>query len=219
MKIPYIIDNLISPKISVLPFIDRYAGVVRTINMGVEDQTNKSVIKRFPVSCGIIGADCANPTQTPVYDDLVPNDTKRSVIYWEVIQPMRDIGKTPVGSFYERKLKGVVRLVGWLNLAALGYTGCNDGIEIVKKLESETITKGKLSGGVFDGDMLWIKPIGEVEQDIDKIFGKYDYPKLKNFYLYPFNFFALDFELLLYQCYKKGVNVPSNPRIDCPNQI
>ena len=219
MKIPYIIDNVITPNIVNLPFIDRYAGVVRTINFAVEDQANKTQIKRFPVACNIVSPDCANPTQTPTYDDLVPDDSKRSVLYWEVVQPMRDAGITETGKFYERKQRGVVRLVGWLNLGALGFTGCNDGIEIVTKLENEIVVKGKFETGIYEDSLFWIKPLGEVEQDINKIFGKYDYPKLKNFYLYPFNFFALDFEVLLYQCFRRGATVPVNTPIDCVNQI
>ena len=53
MKLPYIVDTLISPKITGFNFIDRYAGVVRTINIAVQDQNDKSMVKRFPVACNI----------------------------------------------------------------------------------------------------------------------------------------------------------------------
>jgi len=219
MKLPYIVDTLISPKITGFNFIDRYGGVVCTINIAVQDQNDKSMVKRFPVACDIISPDCANPTQTPTYDDLVPDDSKRSVLYWEVIQPLTDAGVQPTGKYFERKQRGVLRLIGWLNLAALGYTGCNDGVEIVAKLENAVATKGKVNGGVFDKSLIWVTPKGGVVQDINTIFGKYDYPKLKNYYLYPFNFFALDFEVLLYQCFNREIITPSNSPLDCENQI
>jgi len=219
MKLSYLIDTLITPNITGLSFVDRYAGVVRTLNIAVDDQSDKGKVKRLPVACNVVSPDCANPTQTPTYDDLVPDDSKSSVIYWEVIQPMTDAGEQPTGNFYERKLKGTARIVVWLNLAKLGFDGCNDGIEIVRELEKAITQKGKISGGTYDGSQVWIRPRAQVKQDINTIFGQYDYKKLKNYYLYPFNFFAIDVDFLLYDCLQQGATVPTGLALDCVNQI
>ena len=71
MKLPYIVDTLISPKITGFNFIDRYAGVVRTINIAVQDQNDKSMVKRFPVACNIISPDCANPAKHTQHLSLI----------------------------------------------------------------------------------------------------------------------------------------------------
>ena len=214
MKIKYLIDTILSPKIQTLDFVDRYAGIVRTINIAEGNGTETGIVKRYPLACNVTGVDCAN---IGVYQNLVPDDTKKSVIYWEMVSPMTNGGMTKTRDFYRKKFKGTARLVVWLNLAKLGIDNCTDSILVLPILEKEITTKGKITGGIYDGDLLWIEPLRMVNQDINTIFGKYDYNKLKNYYLYPFDFFAIDVQFTLEQCLSRGGTFPILPAVDCQN--
>jgi hypothetical protein len=216
MKIKYLIDTILSPKIQVLDFVDRYAGIVRTINIAEGNGTETGIVKRYPLACNVTGVDCAN---IGIYQNLVPDDSKKSVIYWEMVSPMQNTGMTKTRDFYRKRFKGTARLVVWLNLAKLGIDNCTDSILVLPILEKEITTKGKITGGVYDGDLLWIEPLRMVNQDINTIFGKYDYNKLKNYYLYPFDFFAIDVQFTLEQCLSKGGAFPCTVPLDCPNEI
>jgi hypothetical protein len=213
MKIKYLIDTILSPKLTALSFVDRYASIVRTINIA---ETVSGIVKRYPVSCDVSAVDCVN---TGLYQDLVPNDTKTSVVYWEMIQPMSNIGYTRTNDFYQKRFRGTARLVVWLNLAKLGIDNCTSSLELIPIIEKELTTKGKIIGGIYDGNLLWIQPRSMVKQDINIVFGGYDYNKLKNYYLYPFDFFAIDVEFTMEQCLSKGGEFPTLPAIDCENKI
>jgi len=216
MKIKYLIDTILSPKIQPLDFVDRYAGIVRTINIAEGNGTETGIVKRYPLACNVTGVDCAN---IGIYQNLVPDDTKKSVIYWEMVSPMQNSGMTKTRDFYRKKFKGTARLVVWLNLAKLGIDNCTDSILVLPILEKEITTRGKITGGIYDGDLLWIEPLRMVNQDINTIFGKYDYNKLKNYYLYPFDFFAIDVQFTLEQCLSKGGTFPILPAADCQNIV
>ena len=209
MKLRYLIDNLISPDIQLLDFVDRYAGIVKTINM--EFNGDK---KRFPVACNVTEKDCNN---TSSLQNLVPDDSKMSVIYWEELDPMKIVGYTPTKTFNNRKLQGTARIVVWLNLAKMGQTSCTSPIEVQLELEKAITKNVKITSGVFENSKLTILPARSVPNDINVVFGKYDYKKTKNYYLYPFDFFAIDVVFTLEQCLTKGASFVLNPSIDCVN--
>ncbi len=214
MKIKYLIDTILSPQITALEFADKYAGIVKTINIAVDNQTETGTIKRYPVACNVQGDDCAN---VGIYGELVLDDTKKSVIYWELIQPMTNTGYTKTKDFFNKRFKGTARLIVWLNLAKLGIEDCNGAILTLPILEKILTQKGKLLSGVYENSLLWIEPKSLVKQDINTIFGSYDYPKLKNYYLYPYDFFAIDVNFTLEQCLSKGGTWPCILPLDCPN--
>lgn len=214
MIIKYLIDNLLTPEITALDFADKYASIVRTLNIAVEDQSERGKIKRYPVACDVLNGDCSN---VGVYNDLVPDDTKKSVLYWEMLQPMSNAGQTKINDFYTKRFKGSARLVVWLNLTKLGLTDCDGAILTIPILNKILTKKLKLLSGPFSGSHVWIEPKNYVKQDISAIFGGYDYPKLKNYYLYPFDFYAIDVNFTIEQCLIKGGTFPSLPAIDCEN--
>lgn len=216
MKIKYLIDTILSPQIKVLNFVDRYAGIVKTINIAVDNQTDKGQIKRYPVACDVQNGECVN---TGLYNELVPDDSKNSVLYWELISPATNSGMTQTKDFYTKRFKGTARLVVWLNLAKLGVTECNGAINTLPILEKILTQKGKISGGIYDNCMLWIEPRAVVKQDIQTVFGGYDYPKLKNYYLYPFDFYAIDVNFTLDQCLAKGGTFEPTCAVDCVNEV
>jgi len=214
MKIKYLIDTILSPQIKALAWVDKYAGIVKTINIAVDNQTDKGEIKRYPVACDVQNGDCVN---TGLYNELTPDDSKSSVLYWELISPATNSGFTKTKDFYTKRFKGTARLVVWLNLAKLGLTECNGAINTLPILEKIITQKGKILSGIYEGSMLWVEPRAVVKQDIQTVFGAYDYPKLKNYYLYPFDFYAIDVNFTLDQCLAKGGTFAPLVPLDCVN--
>jgi hypothetical protein len=101
VKLKHLIDTLLSPEISSLPYVDRYGGLVQTMHLIVDNGTDNGVPKRYPVACDVTSRDCTN---TGIYQDLIPNDSRKSVVYWEEITPLRNKGVTRTNDFYTKKL-------------------------------------------------------------------------------------------------------------------
>lgn len=215
MKIKYLIDTNLSPEIELLSFVDRYAGMVKTMNIIIPDGTEKGVQKRYPVACDVTASDCNN---TGIYQKLVPDDSKKSVIYWEEVMPMQNAGYTMANDFYTKKQIGTARLVVWLNLNKLGIDNCKDAILTLPSLEKILTKKFKINdGGLYNGDLLVIQPKGIVKKTPKNIFGKYTYPENSQYYLYPFDYYAIDVQFELHQCLAKGGDFNLLPSVDCLN--
>jgi hypothetical protein len=214
MKLKHLIDTLLSPEIEALPYVDRYGGLVQTMHMVVDNGTENGVKKRYPVACDVTSRDCTN---TGIYQDLIPNDSRKSVVYWEEITPLRNKGTTRTNDFYTKKFVGTARLVFWANLSQLGIDNCNDLFFAIPQLEKIITKKGKILVGDYEGFQFWIQSLGEAPKNIETIFGKYDYPKTVQYYLYPNDYFAIDVQFELHQCLQKGGTFPDLPAILCPN--
>ena len=216
MKIKYLIDTLLSPQISVLPWVGRYGGIVNTIYRQQKGKGDSFITKKFPVASDITNQDC---TSLSIDHDLVPNDQYNSVVYWEEVTPMQNIGETKTKKFTEKRFRGTARLVCWVNKAKLGIDPNTTLINAVAELEAIISTRGKITGGTFNNSQIKIEPKGAVKHDIKTIFGKYDYDELKNYYLYPFDYFAIDFTFTLDQCLAStAALIPGTPE-DCPNEV
>lgn len=215
MKLSYLIDHLFSPDLIAFDFVDRYGGMVQTINIEVQNGTDKPPKKRYPVSCDATAKDCFN---NGLYQHLIPDDSKKSVVYWEEIQPMRQVGLTKAKDYYNRIMRGTARFVFWANLNNLGSDLCKNGlIDILLECEKLFTKKGKVLSGPFENSNFWVLPAGEVEKDIRKVFGRYDYDDLVQYYLYPNDFFAIDVQFELHQCLNSGGSFVMNPSTDCVN--
>jgi len=215
MKLQYIIDTILSPELKALPFVDRYGSVVQTLTQEIDDGVgDKPSVKSYPVSCDVQDVDCNN---TGFYQDLVPDDSKDSVVYWEVVTPMYNAGPTKVKNFHTRKFKGVARLVVWMNIAKLGGADTKTPFFALAPIENILSKKGKFTSGEYSGSHFWIQSKGDVAQDVKSVFGKYTYPKLNAFSLYPYGFFAIDVNFEMELCLPKGGTFPINPPLDCPN--
>ena len=215
MKIKYLIDTLLSPSINTIQWVDRYAGLVQTIYREEAAANGKTVVKKFPIGCDVTEKDCNN---IGIFQDLAPNDKYKSVVYWKEVTPMQNKGKTSTGNRFERKFMGVARLVCWVNKRKLGLDACSSLAAAVVELENIITTKVKIPGGVFGGRQLWIEPKGQPKKDIKTIFGKYDYNELVNWYVYPFDYFAIDFVFTLDQCLKTDTVLTPLAAADCENQ-
>jgi len=215
MKIQYLIDTQLSPELEALDFVDRYGGLVKTMNILMPTDGDNTVQKRYPVACNVSAKDCEN---TGIYQNLVPDDSKKSVVYWEEVTPMQNSGYTQLRDFYTKKMIGTARLVVWLNLNKLGISNCTDAILTLPPIEKIITKKINIIGGIYDTNLLMVQPKGMVKKSPKNIFGKYTYPDNAQYYLYPFDYYAIDVQFELHQCLKKGGVFPVNPSVDCFNK-
>lgn len=180
------IGEIIVGRISNLPFIDKYAGVVRVISRDDVDSNQKPVKKIFPASCkNPIPEEC----DFSRYFDLCPDSSKKSVLYLE------DNG-VRFKSIDGNKVYFIAQfdLVCWLNLPLLGKEECNYSAKIILAIINKLIGKGvPFQSGIYQ--RIFIKPIGEKSKSQNP-FSKYTYDLEKNQYLvYPFDWFVLLLEV------------------------
>ena len=100
------VANILKTKIETLPFVDTIAGLVT-----VGQKKDKTEVLRFPISRDVTHTDCINGR----YTDLIPNDKKTSVIYFED-RGISNNGTSGRRTIYESQLT----LVAWLNLKKIG---------------------------------------------------------------------------------------------------
>lgn len=179
--------DLISGNFLVLGWVQRYGGVVQTVEL----DTTKGA-KRFPVSCNVSEQDCIN---NQFYQDLVPDSNKLSLLYWEITQGFRDVGAViRQGTDSIRRVRGSVRVVGWLNGQKLGYKECNlaaRASRTIWPIVNQRIESDSLVGTEFENGYIQFRPLGEVVKD-KEIFAKYDYENPSRYLLFPYDYFAID---------------------------
>lgn len=164
--------EILLAKVIGLPFIDRAAGLVKTIETKSKDESGK--VLRFPAA--MKAEDSIN------YQDLTPNSQKKSVLYFEDYGT-KITGKKAAGYTFESTL----RLVCWLNAFKSGA----DLFAIGSILE-------RFGGGLENAGLftrLQIEPT-EVLGLEDRIFGRYTYEETTLQYLMmPYSAFAITFKI------------------------
>jgi len=217
MILQYLIETLLSDELQNLSFVDRYGGIVKPVE--IKQQTTTGTTKSiYPVSTNVNNKDCFN---NGFYQHLIPDDSKKSIVYWELLNPMQNVGMTPrVNKFNNIRYRGTARLVVWLNLKELGFEKVepndisNGAIFTLPEISNIVSLQGKISGGLFDKDNISIKP-SRIITDQKAIFNKYTYSQDYNYYLYPYNFFAIDVLFELDTCLKNSFTFPINNPIEC----
>ncbi len=198
------IGEIIIDKISALPWVDKYAGVVKTVSYQVEKKGGNGFDKKtFPVSCRYTLEECENGK----YTDLVPNSDKKSVIYLEdkgsrVVK--REAGRTFWRSSYD--------LVAWLNMPKLGFEGCNySPIAITGVISKFPVVPFNL--GIFS--RVSINVTGQNPENTNP-FSKYSYEEsIMQYLMYPFDHFVLNIEVD-YMVTQACLTVPEiNTPIEC----
>jgi len=180
------IGNILKSKLIGLAFVDRIAGVVQTA-VETEEEKNKAAVKKFPVACNVNEKDCEAASDR--LTDLVPNDSKKSVIYFE------DIG----GAVFQNQTKrdhnyvATIRLIGWLNLKLLGQDDCSVTSLVVANIIGAFSQQRTFNQTPFTR----IKIVANRQLTKDpNIFSKYTYVEHETKYLlYPFDYFAIDFKV------------------------
>lgn len=126
-----------------------------------------------------------------IYKDAVPDDKKKSIVYWE------DYGTTTKFSTprYE-KMQTRVRLVCWLNFSLIDWQGYDECIrEIMQRIPKRTknvavIRKGQLP-------------------KTKDIFGRYNYREGKQYVAPPYDVFALEFDIVYINTYCNALPNPT----------
>lgn len=195
-------------KLSLLPYVDKVAGLTRTAVSFLEESVgdHKIVIneKRFPVAVGVSGMQCFAKGR---YGNLCPDSRNASVFYFDMVEDARI---TMVNGMYETR--AVVKLVCWFNLPKLGivqsYSPDTILYELIKIIEG--------SQSVVDASFNGIKAETTVigYQRDPSVFTKYSYDKavIENMLLYPYDYYGIDIAIKVTA--GKGCNtlfVPSTP--------
>ncbi|MGH1338317.1 MAG: hypothetical protein ACRBFS_19490 [Aureispira sp.] len=217
MRLDVLIDY-ISPLVSSVVWVDRYAGLVQKLEKRTSD--NKSTVT-YPVACNVINANCGTK---PPFEALVPDDRASSIVYWEELtsmttSPLLDSKSGANWNGWVRS-KGRARVVVWANLKKLGISECtlppSSYLELQRTLTIETnIALPVDVNGVAQNGSLKVFPFRVAPKDVNEVFGKYTYKKNVNYYLKPYDYFALDVEFVIDYCYKREVRFIPSPPINC----
>jgi len=189
----------------------RFGGVVHTVEQPIKDGEN-ILRKRVPISCSVNETDCSTDQ---FYQDLVPDSSKTSILYWEVLQAFQDNGEFNGIQTYKRNLSGSARLVGWLNTQKLGLKDCHASGMAVRALYDLLNTRYKITSGELQNSQVQFRVIGEEIKNARSIFGAYDYDYTKAFWLYPYDFFAINVSVEMLFSYGCEYTFPINTPIDC----
>lgn len=170
-----------------LPWVDKYAGMTRTVVQTQVGDGTKPVKKYFPVACNVTDSDCV---KQGTLRDLVPDINYKSVMYFE------DNGTRVLGSegpFIN--MQSNIRLVAWLNGKMLGYNGCTiSSIAVISILKNLYEQQGRPFNS---GNFLKIQ-MNAVSQEVKtaNIFSKYSYDEsITQYLMHPFDYFALNLQI------------------------
>lgn len=187
-----IIDQ-IKNKVLNLKYIERYGGLVIQVTEKFTDEDGVEKSITFPASVDNEGRPMYIPGD---YYNLAPNDRYKSVAYWELrgdavpFAPLRGNRNNWYG------FRQTARMVVWLNLDLLGEVSPTNISDYLRVILMNTLT-GKHSMNVDYISGVKMK----VERDIQKsmsIFSDYSYSGDSELMMYPFDFFAVDFEVEWY---------------------
>lgn len=186
------IINAVKPRLMGLKYIERYGGLVMPVTtiVGGEDGSRNQIT--FPVSCGQDGRECV---ESGNYFDLAPNDNYKSVAYWEVTNSL-----SRQASIHGSRRENVqytqnARFVAWLNLQNLGYDSACD---LMTRIVANTINALEGRVDIVANTPLAnvkIRLMGQAPKSMD-IFRAYSYSDKTELMLYPYDFFALDFQFI-----------------------
>lgn len=114
-----------------------------------------------------------------VYKDAIPNDSKKSIVYWE------DYGSTTIlNAPRYKRMESTVRLVIWMNFKKIGSEKTYDEcvMEILQAIPNKVTNK------------IHIILRGEVPKT-ENIFGRYDYRETKQYVAPPFDVACFEFSV------------------------
>lgn len=167
------------------PWCDKMGGLVKVIKYQSQDRNNNPVITTLPVGCRTDFSQCKNKG----YTDLLPNNSYRSLFYFEdggITFQKRNGDKS---EFVSR-----LKMVGWLNMKKFvlpaGVCSISGKIisQILKAMPSQSI-----NFGIYTEARVKL-----ISEDIKSpaIFQRYSIPEeVMQYLLYPYDYFALNFQV------------------------
>lgn len=171
------IISRISNNLKSLPFIERHGGLVRTARryMIIDGQPFEEL---YPVSMDVEG----NCFENGKYLDLAPNSSYKSVSYFEQRGP---VIVECEGSFY--KFTAPVSFVCWMNMKKVGSH--NQVGYVYEGMSLDVLTK---SIQINKYHALSVE-IESLHPKNEGIFQKYNYSDRLDLFLYPYDFFSINF--------------------------
>ena len=175
----------IKPDVSTLSFIERYGELTRPLPKLIE---GKKLF--YPVSTSVDAAKCWEEGK---YKRLVPNSDYYSVSYWEERTALRTIRNGQISKNFLTKVQ-TVRFVSWINLAKLGFSDDSKIGEMEAEAESVICQAKKIQIGNNEGAFEFRNPV-RLDYDPKKVFDRYFYKDEAHLFIYPYAFFAIEFDL------------------------
>lgn len=173
------VANIIKTNIEHLSFVEKIAGLVRTMKMEVLGADNQKTIKFFPVACDVTADECIKGK----YQDLIPDSKYKSIIYFEDGGTRLQYKKNNWVGFTSN-----LSLICWLNLKKIG---CNCTYSTAAIL---SILADLPEMPVDDTILKQVRIIATSERPkSNAIFSRYTYDeKINQYLLNPYDYFALD---------------------------
>ena len=178
------IGEILKGKLSGQSYVERIAGIVDVAN-DVKQTGKGSIIKRFPIACNVEGIDC---NETGFLNDLVPNSSKKSVIFFEDITGVAKIGQRGVYYNFEAR----PRLVAWINKKKLGKTDCSISTIIIANIIKLLETIKHENVGYFQN--INVEVVSEVPRS-PAIFNRYTFDNMSQYLMHPYEYFALNLKV------------------------
>lgn len=213
------IVGLLKDKMVEMPWIDKYAGMSRVVSRDARSPKSgdgKSVnsMETFPISWNTDVSKCWDNGD---YMDLMPNDKYKSVVYWEDLSGLVKSGSVDMsGNRSLAKYDANVRMIAWINSKKLGYTSGEE----ISELMQDAINKlnGMLLKKVDAPVALRTMEVslnGIPMKDHRVIFGKYSYGQRDDLFMYPYDYFAIDWKIRVVMDGKCGENVGVRGEVAC----
>ena len=169
-----------------LPFVERYAGLVQTVEKIDIDVNQNNVRKRFPVATESVLNGVCNSNEII----MTPDSSVKGIIYFE------DGGTTPMGRKGSRFLySSNLTLVCWINRAKVVSNIYSEitGIAIQNIIKKMRVDENPENVSIFTGMTVSVVRILPQEASI---FSRYTYDEtVTQFLRPPFEFFALGLQL------------------------
>jgi hypothetical protein len=186
------IIRLLNARLDSLTWIERRGGLVQTATKVTTDDTGGRVEYRFPITDDAFGLSCFESGR---YFEMLPNSKLKAVTFWQQLGDAAMIDQGPKKN--RNVFRGRVRLVGWLNVPALGVTESQvPGSAQAAVLNALTV--GQQQQAITDGDLAGVtyelRTVSMVSRT-PAIFQAYTLQD--SALLYPVDYFAIDFDLTI----------------------
>lgn len=198
-----IIGKIVIDQIKDLPFIDKYAGVVKVLTFADQGEGGRSIRRSFPVDCQTTLEEC----ESGRYKDLTPDDNKKSVTYLEDTG-LRVSGREGNYLLFEANYD----LVCWLNMPKLGFTDCSYSgkaiLGILKKLPARPFNSGNYH-------LIDIQFVSQRPKSANP-FSKYSYDEtVQQFLMYPHDYFVMSLRVTFRMDLRCLTIAALTPPVDC----
>lgn len=213
--------GLAEEKLKELCWIESFGGLAKIAYRHYCNENGLIKVQQFPVVCNTKNEDCFNNT---AYKILAPDSSKKSVLYFLQNGTLNTEKIFPTGrrtmkkSSWSKKTVNL-KLLGWLNMKAIGFEGCDLSSAIFPDLENIfncacPIPEGFIYPRHAVKEVRFnIRSFDPFNVTLKTFFGQYTYGEEYKLYFYPYMIFSLNIELSF------KINTKCIPKIKCAEPI